>query len=46
MVFGPLSCDPGQPATMTIAYPFNSSIPFLGEEILTIRAEGVMRCGG
>ena len=46
MVFGPLSCDPGQPATMTITYPFNSSIPFLGESILTISAKGVMRCGG
>ncbi len=39
-------CVPGQPATMTIEYDFNSSIPFLGESILTISAEGVMRCGG
>ena len=36
----------GQPGQMTITYPFNSSIPFLGESILTISAKGVMRCGG
>ena len=47
MEFPPASdCIPGQPATMTITYPFNSSIPFLGESILTISAKGVMRCGG
>lgn len=40
------ACDPGQPATMTITYLFDSSIPFLGEGIITIVAEGVMRCGG
>lgn len=50
MDFDTFGCDPGQPvgqpATMKITYPFESSIPFLGEGILTIRAEGVMRCGG
>ena len=46
MVITTSACDPGQPATMTITYPFDSSIPFLGEGIITIRAEGVMRCGG
>ena len=42
----PSPCDPGQPTTMTITYLFDSSIPFLGEGIITIVAEGVMRCGG
>ena len=46
MVITTSACDPGEPATMTIAYPFDSSIPFLGEGIITIGAEGVMRCGG
>ena len=42
----PSDCIPVLPATMTITYPFNSSIPFLGEGILMIGAEGVMRFGG
>jgi hypothetical protein len=39
-------CDPGLPATMTITYPFSMHIPFIGENIVTITTEGVMRCGG
>jgi len=39
-------CDPGLPATMTITYPFSMRIPFIGENIVTITTEGVMRCGG
>ncbi len=46
MVVTTSACDPGQPATMTITYPFDSSIPFLGEGIITIGVAGVMRCGG
>jgi hypothetical protein len=42
----PPDCVPGEPAKMTITYPFDSSIPFLGEGIITISAKGVMRCGG
>lgn len=40
------ACDPGLPATMTITYPFSMRIPFIGENIVTITTEGVMRCGG
>jgi Flp pilus assembly protein TadG len=39
-------CDPGQPTTMTITYPFSMRIPFIGENIVTITTKGVMRCGG
>ena len=50
MVIDVDGCGPGQPAgrpgQMTITYPFDSSIPFLGESIITISAKGVMRCGG
>jgi len=39
-------CDPGLPTTMTITYPFSMRIPFIGENIVTITTQGVMRCGG
>jgi hypothetical protein len=31
---------------MTITYPFSMRIPFIGENIVTITTQGVMRCGG
>lgn len=48
---GPLNvftsaCDPGEPTTVTLEYPFDLSIPFYGDRALTLTAEGVMRCGG
>ena len=46
MAFTTSSCDPGDPATMTIAYPFSMSIPFFGDDLLTLSGQGVMRCGG
>ena len=39
-------CDAGLPATMTITYPFSMRIPFIGDNIVTITTQGVMRCGG
>ena len=39
-------CVPGEPASMSITYPFSMNIPFIGENIVTITTEGVMRCGG
>jgi Flp pilus assembly protein TadG len=46
MVFDISACDPGDPATMTITYPFQLRIPFFGRNTITITTEGVMRCGG
>ena len=46
MTFGPLSCVAGDPATMTINYPFSMAIPFFESDIVTLSATGVMRCGG
>ena len=51
MLTGPLgvstsACDPGEPTTMTLTYPFSLRIPFFGTNLITITAEGVMRCGG
>ena len=46
MTFTTSVCDPGEPATMTISYPFQLRIPFFGNNNITIVAEGVMRCGG
>jgi Flp pilus assembly protein TadG len=46
MVITTSACNPGDPATMTITYPFQLRIPFFGNNIITIVTEGVMRCGG
>jgi Flp pilus assembly protein TadG len=46
MVVSTSACDPGEPATMTITYPFDMRIPFIGESVVTITTDGVMRCGG
>ncbi len=46
IIISPDPCLPGEPTTMTIEYPVGLSIPFLGERVVTIVAEGVMRCGG
>ncbi len=46
MVITTSACDPGDPTTMTITYPFRLRIPFVGDNIITIVTEGVMRCGG
>jgi Flp pilus assembly protein TadG len=46
MTFDTSACDPGQPATMTITYPFEMRIPYLGDNVITITTNGVMRCGG
>lgn len=42
--FGP--CNPGQPAQVTIAYPFEYDIPLFGTDTLNLTGRGVMRCGG
>lgn len=42
--FGP--CNPGQPAQLTIAYPFDYDIPLFGTNTLNMTGRGVMRCGG
>lgn len=51
MLPGPLgvtttACNPGSPTTMSLSYPFTIRIPFVGDDLITITAEGVMRCGG
>ncbi len=46
MAFATSACDPGDPATMTITYPFSMAIPFFQSDIVTLSGEGVMRCGG
>ena len=46
MAFTTSACDPGDPATMTITYPFTLSIPFFESDLITLSGEGVMRCGG
>ena len=46
MVITTTACDPGDPTTMTITYPFRLRIPFVGDNTITIVTEGVMRCGG
>ena len=40
------TCDPGQPATVTLEYPFEINIAFWRVTSFTMQAEGVMRCGG
>jgi TadE-like protein len=42
----PFSCEPGDPTTVRLEYPFTLRIPFIGDDLLTVTAEGVMRCGG
>ena len=46
MVITMSACDAGDPTTMTITYSFRLRIPFLGDNIITIVTEGVMRGGG
>lgn len=46
MVINTSVCDPGKPTTMTITYPFTMRIPFIGDNVITITTDGVMRCGG
>ena len=50
MGFTTVGCDPGdepgEPATMTITYDFDMRIPFIGDSIVRITSDGVMRCGG
>ena len=43
LIAEPSPCVPGNPTTMTLTYPFSIRIPFLGDDLLTITAEGVMR---
>lgn len=40
------SCDPGQPATVRLEYPFELRIAFFPISNMTLASEGVMRCGG
>lgn len=40
------ACDPGQPATMYLEYPFELRIPFFPVNSFSMTAQGVMRCGG
>ena len=40
------ACNPGDPATMTITYPFQLTIPFFPSSAVQLNAKGVMRCGG
>ena len=47
MSFTSGSCDTdGDPVEFTIEYPFNYSIPFFGEDTLTLESTAVMRCSG
>ncbi|MGI9648242.1 MAG: TadE family protein [Acidimicrobiia bacterium] len=40
------ACTPGQPATVTLQYPFQLQIAFFPVSNFTMQSEGVMRCGG
>lgn len=40
------SCVPGDPATVTLEYPFTLQIAFFPVTSFTMQSEGVMRCGG
>jgi len=40
------ACDPGQPATVTLQYPFTLQIAFFPVSTFTMQSQGVMRCGG
>ena len=40
------ACDPGQPASVTLEYPFELQIAFFPVSSFTMQSEGVMRCGG
>lgn len=40
------SCVPGDPATVTLEYPFELRIAFFPVTNFTMQSEGVMRCGG
>ena len=39
-------CDPGQPTSVTLQYPFQLRIAFFPVTNFTMQSEGVMRCGG
>ena len=38
--------DGGQPATVTLEYPFTLQIAFFPVSTFTMQSQGVMRCGG
>ena len=40
------ACDPGQPASVTLEYPFQLRIAFFPVTNFTMQSQGVMRCGG
>ncbi len=40
------ACDPGEPTTLTVSYPFTYEIPFFGSHSATLTGKGVMRCAG
>ena len=40
------SSDGGQPAAVTLRYPFRLQIAFFPVSTFMMRSEGVMRCGG
>jgi len=40
------ACNYGDPATVTVTYPFQVSIPFFSSSPIVLSGEGVMRCGG
>ena len=46
MLISTSPCNPGEPATMAITYPFSLTVPFFGDKVVTLSADGVMRCGG
>ena len=40
------ACVPGDPASVTLEYPFELRIAFFPVTNFTMQSEGVMRCGG
>ena len=40
------ACTPGDPASVTLTYPFQLQIAFFPVTNFTMQSEGVMRCGG
>ncbi|MFQ5947583.1 MAG: TadE/TadG family type IV pilus assembly protein [Acidimicrobiia bacterium] len=40
------ACVPGDPTSVAATYPFTYNIPLFGSATVTLKSEGVMRCGG
>lgn len=46
ITFTTSACDPGQPTSIYLEYPFELRLPFFAINAFDMTAQGVMRCGG